>query len=131
MNRLDYHSRTSRFIKETKNWKATGPDGINMELIKYAVLLLHWRLFRNQCRLTYKVPESWKIAEVMSLFKKGDRREYKNYRGISLLNTVYKIYARVVNKRLRKVSEALLEKEQNGFSTGRSATDNIFILQVF
>jgi hypothetical protein len=89
--------------------KATGPDGINMELMKYVDPLLHWRLLYiiNQCWLTYKVSESWKIAEIISLFKKGDRRECKNYRGISLLNTVYKIYARIVNKRLRTISEAL------------------------
>jgi hypothetical protein len=39
---------------------------------------------------------------------------------------VYKIYARIVNKRLRTISEAILEDEQNGFRTGRSTTDNIF-----
>jgi hypothetical protein len=105
-------------LKETKSRKATGPDGINMELIKYADPLLHWGLLHiNQCLLTYKVPESWKIAEVISLFKKGDRRECKNYRGISLLNTVYKIYTRIVNKRLKTISEALLEEQQNGFRT--------------
>jgi hypothetical protein len=132
-NRLDYHSRTSRFIKRNKkNRKATGSDGINMELIKYADPLLHLRLLHiiNQCWLTYRVPESWKIAEVISLCKKGDCRECKIYRGISLLNTVYKIYARIVNKRLRTISEALLEEKQNGFRTGRSTADNIFILQV-
>jgi sorting nexin-29 len=72
---------------------------------------------------------SWRIAEVISLFKKGDRRECKNYKGISLLNTEYKMYAIIVNKRLRTISEALLEEEQNGFRTGQSTTDNIFILQ--
>jgi sorting nexin-29 len=104
-----------------------------MELIKYADPLLHWRLLHiiNQCWLTCKVPESWKIAEVISLFKKGDCRECKNYRGLSLLNTLYKIYARIVNKRLRTISEALLQEEQNGFRNGRSTTDNIFILKVF
>jgi hypothetical protein len=102
-----------------------------MELIKYADPLLHWGLLHiiNQCWLTYKVPESWKIAEVISLFKKGDLRECKNYRGIILLNTVYKIYARIVNRRLRTISKARLEEQQNGSGTGRSTTDNIFILQ--
>jgi hypothetical protein len=78
-----------------------------MELIKYADPFLQWRLLHiiNQYCLTYKVPESWKIAEVTYLFKKGDRRECKNYRGISLLNAEYKIYARV---RLKTISEAFL-----------------------
>jgi hypothetical protein len=32
-------------LKEKKSRIATGPNGINMELIKYADPLLHWRLF--------------------------------------------------------------------------------------
>jgi hypothetical protein len=44
---------------------------------------------------------------------------------------VYKIYARIVNKRLRTISQALFEEEQNGFRTGQSTTENVFILQVF
>jgi hypothetical protein len=39
---------------------------------------------------------------------------------------MYKIYARVVNKRFRTTSEAVLQEEQNGFRTGLSTTDNIF-----
>jgi uncharacterized protein (UPF0128 family) len=42
---------------------------------------------------------------------------------------VYKIYARIVNKRLRTISEALLEEEQNGIRTRRTTANNIFILQ--
>jgi hypothetical protein len=50
-----------------------------MELMKYADPLLHWRLLHiiTQCWLTYKVPESWKIAEVISLFKKATTENVK------------------------------------------------------
>jgi hypothetical protein len=60
------------------------------------------------------------------LLKKATAENVK-IRGISLLNTVSKIYAGIVNKRLGTISEALLEEEQNGFRTGRSTTDNIYI----
>jgi hypothetical protein len=60
--------------------------------------------------ITYKIPESWKTVEVLSVFKKGDRRVCNNYRGIRLLNTMYKIYSRIINKKLRTEPEALVEK---------------------
>lgn len=118
-------------FKETKNRKSTGPDGINMELLKYGGILLHFRLLHliNQCWRNCKIPEAWTTAEIISLFKKGDRNNCENYRGISLLNSIYKVYAKIINKRLKVISENLLSEEQCGFRTGRSTSDNVFILQ--
>jgi hypothetical protein len=49
-----------------------------------------------------------------------------NYRGIRLLNTGYKIYSKIIAKRLTAIAEVLLLEEQNGFRKGRSCTDCIF-----
>jgi hypothetical protein len=42
------------------------------------------------------IPESWQKAIVISIHKKGDINNQENYRGISLLNSGYKIYASVI-----------------------------------
>jgi hypothetical protein len=47
--------------------------------------------------------------------KKGDRNNPDNYRGISLLNSGYKIYSKIIAKRLTAIAEVLLLEEQNGF----------------
>jgi hypothetical protein len=49
-----------------------------------------------------------------------------NYRGISLLNTGYKIYSKIIAKRLTVIAHVLLLEEQNGFRKGRSCMDCIF-----
>ena len=42
-------------------------------------------------------PEDWRSAVIIPLYKgKGERTEYKNYRGISLLSVVGKIYAGIL-----------------------------------
>lgn len=69
------------------------------------------------------------MAKVISLFKKGTRNNTGNYRGISLLNTVYKIYSKIINERLRKISESILIEEQAGFRKGRSCMDDVFSLK--
>jgi len=55
----------------------------------------------------------------MPIHKKGDRNNPDNYRGISLLNTGYKIYSKIIAKRLTEIAEVLLE-EQNRFRNRRS-----------
>lgn len=118
-------------LKQLKNRKASGIDKINSELLKYGGMLLQWRLLHiiNTCWQKLKIPNTWKVAEVISIFKKGDKKNCENYRGISLLCTMYKVYARIVNARIKAISEALLGEEQNGFRKGRSTSDNVFILQ--
>ena len=77
-----------------------------------------------------ELPKDWRTGIIVPLFKKGDPNEAKNYRGITLLSTAYKIYTEVIRKRLEKEVEEkmLLPEGQAGFRKGRSTLDNIFIL---
>lgn len=53
----------------------------------------------------------------------------KNYRGISLINTTYKILSKLVLNRLKSHVEEIVGDHQSGFMKGRSTTDQIFILK--
>ena len=46
-------------------------------------------------------PGNWKNAVIVPVYKKGSRLECTNYRGISLINIVGKVFARVLNKRVK------------------------------
>lgn len=52
----------------------------------------------------------------------------KNYRGITLLNTAYKIYASILNGRLKKKAEGRLSENQFGFREGRGAINAVYVL---
>lgn len=118
-------------LKKSKNRKAPGMNGINTEFLKYAGILFHLRLlhFFNMCWKNKQIPKEWRQAKVISLFKKGDRGNPNNYRGISLLDTSYKIYAKIMNERLKIIADHLISEEQMGFRKGRSTTDAIFTLK--
>ena len=65
------------------------------------------------------VPEDWRSAVIVPLYKgKGERTDYKNYRGISLLSVVGKIYVGILVDRVCRVSEGLIDDEQKGFRLG-------------
>ena len=73
------------------------------------------------------VPEDWRSAVIVPLYKgKGKRIECKNYRCISLLSVVGKIYARILVDRVRRVNRGLIDDEQGGFRAGSWCADQIF-----
>ena len=85
-------------IRALKPGKAAGIDEIRPELLKS--LSRHGILWLTRvCRISWmeaSAPVDWKTEFVVSIFKKGDRRECSNYRGITLLSLSGKVYARVL-----------------------------------
>jgi hypothetical protein len=73
-----------------------------------------------------KIVKDSEVAIIIPIFKKGNNRECKNHRGISLLSVSGKIYSRILETRLRQEMENKLEEIQNGFRPGRSVQDHIF-----
>ena len=66
-------------------------------------------------------------ATITALYKnKGDLSDFSNYRGISLLSIVGKVYARVVLNRLQLLAEKVYLEAHFGFRAGRSTVDMIF-----
>ena len=121
-------------MNETKGGKAPGMDGVRVEMLKEGdVTVLEWlvRVF-NICFMLSIVPVDWVIACMVPLYKgKGDVHECSNFRGISLLNVVGKVYGRVLINRIRNKTENVIAEEQGGFRRGRTrgCTDQIFIVR--
>ena len=58
------------------------------------------------------MPEDWKSAVIVPLYKgKGERSKCKNYRSISMLSVVEKIYAGILVDRVRIVTVGLINDE--------------------
>ena len=84
--------------------RAPGPDTISADMIKCSPYILKLFLLDhfNHFLSTSTVPDSWALSEVFMLVKKiqQDTRDLTNYRPISLTNTMYKIFASLLQKRL-------------------------------
>jgi hypothetical protein len=115
-------------LKQFKNKKAPGSDKINIELLKEAPFTLLIRLLDliNTCWRTGHAHEEWNVAVVIPVHREESRNDFNNYRGISQLNSCYKIYSEILINRISKISKNIISNNQHGFRKGRSCTDCIF-----
>ena len=79
------------------------------------------------------IPENWSIGYILPIYKnKGDRGNPNNYRGITLLSCVGKLFTTILNNHLNKFLNeyGTLGEEQAGFRSGYSTRDHIFAVGV-
>ena len=119
-------------IKSLGKNKAVGTDGLSAELYqhfadKLADIYSH---ILDACYESRQLPQTTREALICLLFKKGDTRLPKNWRPISLLNTDYKILAKLLAARFSKLLPYLLSQDQNGFVAGRQLEDAVMMCQM-
>ena len=122
------------YIIKLKENKATGVDDIPNEFLKFGGNKLAKILTKcfNEIIETGIVPEDWKRARVHLLHKGGrlDKHNLGNYRPISIISNICKVFCGLLNKRLNDQLEldGILGQGQNGFRRDRRGTDNLFSL---
>ncbi|CAI7799444.1 unnamed protein product [Closterium sp. NIES-53] len=110
--------------------KSPGADGIPKEFFSH-----HWNLlgggvlgFVKQFEETAVLPPAALEAVTVLLHKKGAKDQVQNYRPITLLNSTYKLVARVLANRMRKVLHKVISEEQFEFLPGRRLADGVSLI---
>ena len=119
-------------INGLKIGKSPGVDNILAEFIKSSktfimpfLAILFNNLFENGT-----FPDTWSTAIIVPLHKKGDINNPDNYRGISLLSILSKLYTSILNNRITQWATLMdkISETQAGFREGYSTIDHIFTL---
>ena len=123
----------SEALQKLDNGSSPGMDGLPPELFKYvgagmvqAISMMFQYVFTHAC-----CPQQWRQGLLVPIYKKeGDRADPNNYRTISLLPVLSKVFEHVLLKRLVTWAEQnkKLSDEQGGFRPGRCTMDQWFIL---
>jgi Reverse transcriptase (RNA-dependent DNA polymerase) len=105
-------------VKQIKMNSSPGIDGISNKFIKK-----FWEFFRTPlynytqtCLNKGTLTETFRVAKVRLIPKKGDIKKISNWRPISLLNCFYKLVSRVITNRIRKYSDKITQVGQMGYS---------------
>ena len=111
--------------------KSCGPDELPIEAIQ---IILEYKpecvleAFNNITR-TNNMPNDWRKSRMVPIFKgKGDVLECNNYRGIKLMSHTMKLWERIIEARLREITN--IADNQFGFRPGKSTTEPIFALRM-
>ena len=110
---------TEKLIKSLKTKESFGYDGISVKLLKSISpgIILPLTLILNQSLITGIFPDTLKVAKVIPLYKKEDRCIVGNYRPVSLLNALSKVFERAAYNQLYSYFKTnnLFYEHQYGF----------------
>ena len=121
-----------QLLRRIRNNKSPGFDSIINEFLKNSpksVLKLVASLF-NIILHTGRVTTQWCIGIILPLYKdKGSHDDPNNYRGITLLSCLGKLFTNIINNRLAQyLEDTSISGEQAGFRAGYTTFDHMFVL---
>ena len=107
-------------LRDMKNGTASGYDYINIDILKAGedtisktLANLYTKGFSER-----RIHSAWKNAKMMINFKKGNKKDLKNYTPMCLLSNIYKGLTKVLTKRLKETLDENQPREQARFKSG-------------
>jgi hypothetical protein len=115
-------------IEKIKRPKSPAIDQISAELFKAACRTIHSEVHKliNSIWNKEELPEEWKESVIVPINNKGDKTDFINYRGVSLLSTMYKILSDILLSRLNQYAEEIY---RCGFRRNRLTTDHVVCIR--
>lgn len=123
----------NRAIRKLKKRKAAGEDGIKSEAWIEGGTEVR-KILTQEIKKIGKggeIPKGWTKGVATPVSKKGSKEKVENYRGITLMDTDYKIYSEILREKLEKKVEEkrILQDTQMGFRKKRRTRDAIMLLK--
>ncbi|CAM4565036.1 unnamed protein product [Caretta caretta] len=117
------------YLEKLDVHKSMGPDELHLRVLKELAAVIAEPLaiiFENSWR-TGEVPDDWKKANVVPIFKKGKKEDPGNYRPVSLTSVPGKIMEQVLKESILKHlhERKVIRNSQHGFTKGRSCLTNL------
>ena len=112
-------------VEKLKSHKSPGTDQIPAELIKAGGRTIRYEIHKLIISIwnSEEFPKEWNESIILTIYNKGDKIYYSNYRGLLLLPTRYKVLSNIL------LSEDIIGDHQCGFRRVRSTTDHVFCIR--
>ncbi|CAK1590637.1 unnamed protein product [Parnassius mnemosyne] len=113
--------------------KGSGPDGIPPFFLKYTedTICVPLTILYNKCIQDGVFPAIWKTANITPIHKEGSKNDVENYRPISLLSVLSKVFERLVHNVIYPVLHNIIIPEQHGFVIKRSTVSNLLVYTTY
>ena len=121
-----------KYITELSSSSASGHDSISNKLLKDVKYVISGSIAKiiNNCIKRSSFPETWKLGKICALHKKGNRNDINNYRPITLLSSLSKLFEKALFNQITEYmrKNELFDPRQYGFRNGMSC--NLAILDL-
>lgn len=109
--------------------KSTGPDNIHPSILKSCAQTLAPQMtsFFNRSLELGRYPEAFKIGHITPIYKSGLKNVASNYRAVSVLPTVAKLFDSLMANAIMKAAKSIITSKQHGFMSGRSTATNLLL----
>lgn len=119
-------------LKRAKIGKSSGPDGIHIEVLK---LILEDNIdgiveLMNLVYETGELPKDWLVSTFVTLPKKSNAKKCQDYRTISLMSQILKLFLSIIHDRIKTKCDEQLSDSQFGFRSGVGTREALFAIQV-
>ena len=118
-------------LKSLNEYKSPGPDKVHPKIIKEMAqeLALPLKILFDRTLEEGRIPQKWKTAEVIPIFKKGAKNQPGNYRPVSLTSIICKVFETFIRDAMYShfIQNNLLSSDQYGFCKGRSCTSQLLV----
>ena len=119
----------SEILKHLKNSSSPGPDEISQRVLKEVAneVSIPLSILFNKTMRSGTVPSDWKKANVIPIYKSGQKGKPVNYRPISLTSVVVRVMERIVKERMltHLKKNKLINPSQHGFLPKKSTSTNL------
>lgn len=107
--------------------KTNSPDGIPTLFYKKTMLTIvtPLKILFNNSLCQRQFPEQWKLSLLTPLYKNGDKSDILNYRPISIISAISKIFEKIIYLSLLNDVEHLINSHQHGFVRHKSTITNL------
>jgi hypothetical protein len=114
-------------LKSLNTEKGAGPDGIPSIFLKKCAssIAMPLCIMYNASLASGTFPDEWKIAKVVPVFKSGDNDLVDNYRPISVLSTMSKVFEILICQFVYEHVKPFITVHQHGFVKSRSTATNL------
>ena len=107
--------------------KSMGPENISGRVLKECAISIAYplHLLFNLSFKTGSLPADWKLAHIVPIHKKGDKDDIENYRPISLISIISKVFEKCIRDELLLECQKFLHDSQHGFLPLKSCTTQL------
>jgi hypothetical protein len=120
-------TEVEKYLRNLDPSKGYGPDGLPPILLKLCFKQLAfpiWLLFKKSLE-SGCVPSVWKRCFVVPILKSGDKHDITNYRPISKLCSIAKLFEKIIYDKIFPLLRPFVIDQQHGFVSRRSTETNL------